>query len=105
MINIWCLLYFSILFVFAKAQIPPPREETCDPVRFGRPDNQDCKDALARLPDWGMTVSADDDWQMVREFVNIGSAPWMQASDNGHNNVRTPLVYTNGQYMRYMNHL
>ena len=96
MIEVWLLLYLSGFAGFANAQLPP-QETTCDPEFYGRPENQDCKDALARLPDWRLTVSHDEGWEPVREFVNIGTQPWIQAPDNRENNVITPLVLTNGK--------
>ena len=96
MIEIWLLLHLSRIAIIANAQIPP-QEITCDPEFYGRPENQDCKDALARLPDWTLTVSENEDWEPVREFVNIGAQPTIQAPDNRDNNVRTPLVLTNGK--------
>ncbi len=100
MIEIWCLLFLSTFFLLTSAQ-SPTQDETCDPEFYGRPENQDCKDALARLPDWDLTRSDDDGWEVVppvREFANAGGIPRIQAPDNRENNIQTPLVYTNGQY-------
>ena len=93
-----------ILFLLCLLKFPfqidaqnPPRDETCDPEWFGRPENQDCKDALARLPDWDSMVQLrDEEWGFIREFVNLGAEPSIRGHDNHENNVRTPLILTNG---------
>ena len=95
MVAIWACLYLSAFVLPAYAQ-RPPKDETCDPEWFGRPTNQDCKNALAKLPDWeAITGHGSADWGSVREFTNVGW-PTIPTPNNDETYVRTPLIYTSG---------
>ena len=100
MFAIWVsLCLFNFAFYLAAQR--PPQDETCDPEWFGRPKNQDCKDALARLPDWNSRAQlgnevGNEEWGVIREFVNAGTAPRIGGPNSHEDNVQTPLIYTNG---------
>ncbi len=95
MLPLWVFLPVLSFVSLIKAQ-GQPQEHSCDPEYYGRPENQDCEDALARLPDWALTASAgvEEGWEMIREFVNIGTTPMIPDTAN---NIRTPLIYNNGE--------
>lgn len=90
------LLVFSSL-AFAQRI---PQDETCDPEWYGRPANQDCKNALARLPDWrAVSQNGNANPGIIRQFVNDGR--WTRVgSSTQEDEIRTPLSYTHGAQSR-----
>ena len=98
MVAIWFLLCLFNLPFRIDATKPTPLETTCDPEWFGRPENQDCKDVLARLPDWGTAASLEnDEWGTIREFVNFGAVSGVAGGGADGDVIRTPLVMNNGE--------
>ena len=92
----WVSLSLAIftLPVFAPK---PPQDFSCDPVFFGRPENQDCKNALANLPDWeAMSEDGSEDWGIIREFANV-DGPGRSGTTAEEHIVRTPFVHTSGE--------
>lgn len=89
--------FLSLSILASVAFAPkPPQDKMCNPRFFGRPQNQDCKDALANLPDWeAISENGDADWGIIREFVNTES-PAGTGTNGQEHRILTPLVYTKG---------
>ena len=62
----------------------------CDEYWFGRPNNQDCREAMLRLPDYGTTTPK------LREFLPIGAHAYHIGAASPP--VRTPMINTHGAW-------
>ena len=65
----------------------------CNEARFGRPSSEDCKSAIARLPDHQefMEMAGEPEYMRHREFLGIGATPIP-----GRDTIQTPFILTNG---------